>query len=87
MIHKLGHKHGTLNKQNKTKLKEKSNKRESTPPTLEEVQAYIKDKGLNVNAQKFFDYYEATGWKDSKGNKVKSWKRQTSSVEWLPKRR
>ena len=70
----------TLNKQNKTKLnktkqKEKKVKKKSfVPPTLEEVEAYVKDRGLKTDAQKFFDYYDATGWKDAKGNQVLSWK-------------
>lgn len=44
------------------------------PPTLEEVESYVKEKHLNVNAKDFLDYFEATNWVDSKGNKVKSWK-------------
>lgn len=42
-------------------------------PTLEEVQAYITEKGLNVNAEKFIDYYESNGWKVGR-NPMKDWK-------------
>lgn len=44
------------------------------PPTLEEVKAYIAEKKLSIDAKAFIDYYEATEWKDSKGQRVKSWK-------------
>lgn len=69
-------------KENNTSINNTSiNKKENTkkkktfqPPTLEEVEAYVKEKGLNINAKKFIDYYEATEWKDTKGNRVLSWK-------------
>lgn len=32
-------------------------------PTLDEIETYIQDNSLNVNAQSFFDYYESNGWK------------------------
>ncbi len=43
-------------------------------PTLEEVQQYVKEKGFNVNAEQFIDYYKARGWELSKGRKIKDWK-------------
>lgn len=68
-----------LNKQNKTKPKQNKTEKETSkkkfiPPTLEEVQQYVQESGLVISAKKFVDYYEATGWKDAKGNPVKSWK-------------
>lgn len=42
-------------------------------PSLEEVQAYITEKGYSVNAQQFIDYYESNGWKVGK-NSMKDWK-------------
>jgi len=54
-----------------------------TPPTLEEVTAYFKEKGFNhIGAKKAFDYYEAGEWKDSKGNQVKNWKQKMFGV-WM----
>lgn len=70
----------TLNKLNKTKLNQTKQERKVkkktnfSPPSFEEIQTYIRDSGLNVDAKKFFDYFNATNWIDSKGNKVKSWK-------------
>lgn len=45
-------------------------------PTIEEIQKYCKERGNNVDAQQFFDYYEANDWKDKDGKKVKSWKQK-----------
>ena len=54
---------------------EKEYKRESKP-TLIEITSYIVSKNLSVDANKFFDYFEAGNWVDSKGNKVKNWKQK-----------
>lgn len=52
--------------------KEKAQKRFS-PPTLEEVKAYIADHKYPVDAERWFDYYTANGWKVGK-NPMKDWK-------------
>lgn len=44
-----------------------------TPPTLEEVVAYITEKGYEVDAESFVNFYESKGWYVGK-NKMKSWK-------------
>lgn len=51
------------------------------PPTLEEVQAYCAERKNNVDAKKFYDYFTASNWHDSKGNKVKSWKQKVITWE------
>ena len=66
----------TLNKQKKTKQKRKSIKKEFVAPTLEEIQNYISEKNLKVDAKSFYDYFTAGNWIDSKGNKVKNWKQK-----------
>lgn len=45
-------------------------------PTLDEIESYIKEKNLKVNAKNFYDYFSVSGWIDSKGNKVKNWKQK-----------
>lgn len=49
-------------------------------PTLEEVQAYCKERNNNVDAQKWFDYYTANGWKVGK-NPMKDWKASVRTWE------
>ena len=43
------------------------------PPTVEEVQAYCKERNNKVDAQVFVDFYESKGWLVGK-NKMKDWK-------------
>jgi hypothetical protein len=43
-----------------------------TPPTLEEVSAYCKERNNKVDAEKFVNFYESKGWMIGK-NKMKSW--------------
>jgi len=51
------------------------------PPTLEEVEAYCKERNNKVNPKSFFDYFTTGGWKDSKGNPVKNWKQKIITWE------
>ncbi len=47
-----------------------------SPPTLEEINEYIKEKNLVVDGKQFFEYFDVGNWIDSKGNKVKNWKQK-----------
>ena len=44
-----------------------------TPPTREQVQEYITEKGYQVDAERFIDYYTSNGWRVGK-NPMKDWK-------------
>lgn len=44
-----------------------------TPPTLEEVKAYIAERKSPVDPQEFIDFYASKGWMVGK-NKMKDWK-------------
>ena len=44
-----------------------------TKPTIEEVQAYCRERGNSVDANRFIDYYEANGWKVGK-NPMSDWR-------------
>ncbi len=44
-----------------------------TPPTVEEVRAYCKERQNNVDAEKFVAYYTANGWKVGR-NAMKDWR-------------
>ena len=44
-----------------------------TPPTLQEVQAYVSEKGFRVDAERFVDFYTSKGWMVG-SNPMKDWK-------------
>ena len=44
-----------------------------TPPTLEEVTAYCKERNNNVDPERFIDFYASKGWMVG-SNKMKDWK-------------
>jgi len=61
----------------------KPSKPKFTPPSLDEVKAFFKEKGYNdIGAKKAWDYYEAGNWHDGKGNPVKNWKQKLTGI-WL----
>jgi hypothetical protein len=63
-----------------TKPKSQPEKRAKfVKPTVEEIAAYCKDKGYNINARQFFNYYESNGWKVGR-NAMKSW--QAAVQNW-----
>jgi hypothetical protein len=51
------------------------------PPTLEEVDAYCKERKNNVDPKKFFDYFNASDWVDSNGKDVRNWKQKVITWE------
>lgn len=55
------------------------------PPTLEEVKEYAESRGRGELAEKFFEYFNAGNWFDSKGNKVKRWKQKFLTWESFKK--
>ena len=44
-----------------------------TPPTLDDVLAYVRERGSNVDPQRFLDFYASKGWMVGK-NPMKDWK-------------
>lgn len=56
----------------KNEKKEKNNGR-FHPPTIEEIRDYCLERKSNVDANRFFDFYESKGWMVGK-NKMKDWK-------------
>ena len=51
------------------------------PPTVEEVRAYCLERGNNINAQHFIDYFTESNWIDSKGEPVRNWKQKIITWE------
>ena len=44
-----------------------------SPPSVEEVGIYCKDKGYGIDPERFVDYYTSIGWRVGK-NPMKDWK-------------
>lgn len=60
-----------LNKEDKIKRDNKTTR--FTPPTLEQVKNYCKERNNNVDAERFIDHYTSNGWKVGRNN-MKDWK-------------
>lgn len=74
-----------LNKNDKNVKNEKNEKNEKNvfrKPSLEEVKAYIEEKGYSIDAERFINYYESNGWMVGR-NKMKNWKAAVSN--WASK--
>ena len=64
-------KNNNIGENNNTPKKKK--KERFKAPTVEEVQEYCTERGNNIDAQHFIDYYSARGWMLGK-NHIKDWK-------------
>lgn len=64
----------------KEKEKNTGKAKRFTKPTLAEIQAYCNERNNNVDAEHFYDYYEANGWKVGK-NSMKDWKASVRTWE------
>lgn len=55
-----------------------NNKGRSAPnfkkPTIEDVKSYCEERRNGIDAQSFIDFYDARGWKLTKGVGMKDWK-------------
>jgi len=51
----------------------RNNKGRFTPPTVDEVRAYCKERGNNVDPESFVDFYASKGWMVGK-NSMRDWK-------------
>lgn len=62
-----------VNVNDKENVKENENAKEktTTPPTLTEIQVYINANKLNVDAEKFYNYYKAINWRG-----VENWRQK-----------
>lgn len=51
------------------------------PPTLDEVKAYCRERGNDVDPKRFYDYFTESQWVDGKGAKVLNWKQKVITWE------
>ena len=51
------------------------------PPTLEEVQAYCKERNSPVDPKQFYDYFSEGNWHDANNRPVRSWKQKLLTWE------
>lgn len=63
----------------------KNNNNVFTPPTLEEITAYCRERNNNVDPKQFFDYFQTGNWIDSEGKPVRNWKQKL--ITWEKKGR
>lgn len=56
--------------------KRKAERKKFVPPSLDEVEQYVEEKGLAIDARRFFDFYTEGEWHDSGGKPVKNWKQK-----------
>lgn len=72
----LHHDCTTNNKDNKDNKGNINNNisRAREKPTVEKIQAYCDERLNGIDAQQFFDYYEARGWKYGTGKPMVDWK-------------
>lgn len=63
-----------------TGVKESTKRTAFVPPSLDEISAYISEKGYSVDAERFFNFYESKGWMVGK-NRMKSWKAAVANWE------
>lgn len=61
--------------------KDKRKRKPFVPPTFEDIEKYCKERNNGVDAKKFFDFYDAADWIDSKGNPVRNWKQKVITWE------
>lgn len=52
-----------------------------SPPTKDQIFDFCMDNGLNLDVDRFYDYYSMQGWKLSNGNPMRDW--QAAVRQWV----
>ena len=68
----------------KTRTKKCAKSEVFVPPTLEDVRAYIRQRGSSVDPVQFYEYFTAdpnNSWVDAKGQPVRNWKQKIITWE------
>lgn len=66
--------------QSESNTKKKNTKKKFSPPSIDEIAAFCVQRNNGVDPKRFFDYYSAGNWKDSKGNQIINWKQKLIAV-------
>ena len=72
----------TDNKPNNKPNNKQQIKEQFTPPTLEEVADYCKERNNKINPKLFIDYYSARKWRFNNGVKMKDWRATVRTWEY-----
>ena len=56
-----------------------------SPPTKDQIFDFCMENGLNLDVDRFYDYYSMQGWKLSNGNMMRDW--QAAIRQWLARDR
>lgn len=67
------------NKDKKNKVSVGKTRKRFTPPTLEELTEFCRERNSTVNPERFMAYYESNGWKVGR-NGMKNW--QQTVISW-----
>ena len=63
-------------------VREREQKESQSPhPSLEEIIEFCKERNSPVDPKRFYDFFSTTGWKDTNGKEVRSWKSKLISWE------
>lgn len=70
-------------------VKDKTGKKKESvrfiPPTVEEVEDFIFQEGLSIDAEEFFNYYASQKWQKANGRPLSDW--QAAARYWERKRK
>ena len=71
----------TDNTRTRITKKQEKQERENTAPALDEIKQYVRDNGLNLDPQYFFDYYSEAGFPRSWKATARRWSKENNETE------
>ena len=75
--HDMSNKKTSLSKESEVKKEPQSGN--ALAPSLDEVKDYILTNGIDVDAEQFYNVYQANGWVTKSGTPIKNWKAQVKT--------
>lgn len=71
----------TDNTRTRITKKQEKQERESTAPALDEIKQFVRENGLNLDPQYFFDYYTEAGFPRSWKATARRWSKENNETE------